>query len=142
MYVLFPLRVSVPVPAFVSPPEPLITALIVRSEVAAVELPIVKVLVVAPRLRLPLMLAPLALFVAEKVTFPPRVRVPLPVVTAAVVPDEPPPRESVVMDWLIPFRSSVPLNMFVAAVDILPDPLSRNVPAFEEFENPRFVDPL
>ena len=138
---MLPESVSVPVPFFVRPPLE-IAASIVRSEVATEESPIVKVLVALPRSSFPLMLAPLALLVAEKTTLPPSLRVPLPVVTAAVLPEAPPPIVSVVMDWLLPFKSSVPPNMLTAAFEIFPRPLSCSVPAFAPPDVPTVVEPV
>ena len=72
----------------------------------------------------------------------PGIKVPLPVVIAAAEPAAPPPIARVVIDWLTPFRSSVPPKMVVAALEMAPDPLRRRVPAFAPFDDPMVVVPV
>jgi hypothetical protein len=91
---------------------PAMSAEIVRSVAAAVELPTVTVRVAAPRFRRPETEAPRGLPVEVYVTPPPRVRVPAPVVTRAwlvPVPDVPPSvREPMVSEKPLRSRVAVP----------------------------------
>jgi hypothetical protein len=108
---------------------PAMSAEIVRSVAAAVELPTVTVRVAAPRFRRPETEAPRGLPVEVYVTPPPRVRVPAPVVTRAwlvPVPDVPPSvREPMVSEKPLRSRFAVPASVEALARARAPPVLAR-----------------